>query len=184
MSDTTTISAEERALWLAEAQPKNIDYYEPIDFELDKRIRKLIGALEQAERLRVHDSRFWRHVDDSGNCWEWKGTKDRKGYGQFTVNKKHFFAHRWAYEALVGPIAEGMVVDHLCRNRACCNPSHMEIVTPVENVKRGEGITAQNSRKDKCQCGQPYFIAHRKDGRSYRYCRACKNEYQRRWRAA
>ena len=49
MSDTTTISAEERALWLAEAQPKNIDYYEPIDFELDKRIRNLIGALEQAE---------------------------------------------------------------------------------------------------------------------------------------
>ena len=87
-------------------------------------------------------------------------------------------------EGAVGPIAEGMVVDHLCRNRACCNPSHMEIVTPVENVKRGEGITAQNSRKDKCQCGQPCFIAHRKDGRSYRYCRACKNEYQRRWRAA
>ena len=147
-------------------------------------VRDLVDALEQAERLRVHDSRFWRHVDDSGDCWEWKGTKDRKGYGQFTVNKKHFFAHRWAYEALVGPIAEGMVVDHLCRNRACCNPSHMEIVTPVENVKRGEGITAQNSRKDKCQCGQSYFIAHRKDGRSYRYCRACKNEYQRRWRAA
>ena len=144
----------------------------------------LLDALEAGERLRVHDSRFWRHVDDSGDCWEWKGTKDRKGYGQFTVNKKHFFAHRWAYEALVGPIAEGMVVDHLCRNRACCNPSHMEIVTPVENVKRGEGITAQNSRKDKCQCGQPYFIAHRKDGRSYRYCRACKNEYQRRWRAS
>ena len=184
MSDTTTITQEERALWLKEAQPKSVGHYEPIDFEMDKRIRKLIVALEQAERLRVHDSRFWRHVDDSGNCWEWKGTKDRKGYGQFTVNKKHFFAHRWAYEALVGPIAEGMVVDHLCRNRACCNPSHMEIVTPVENVKRGEGITAQNSRKDKCQCGQPYFIAHRKDGRSYRYCRACKNEYQRRWRAA
>ena len=53
-------------------------------------VRDLVDALEQAERLRVHDSRFWRHVDDSGDCWEWKGTKDRKGYGQFTVNKKHF----------------------------------------------------------------------------------------------
>ena len=185
MSDTT-ITPEEREMWASTAAAR-INAVTPerqCEITAQERLIKALKDLEQAERLRVHDSRFWRHVDDSGNCWEWKGTKDRKGYGQFTVNKKHFFAHRWAYEALVGPIAVGMVVDHLCRNRACCNPSHMEIVTPVENVKRGEGITAQNSRKDKCQCGQPYFIAHRKDGRSYRYCRACKNEYQRRWRAA
>lgn len=67
MSDTTTISAEERALWLAEAQPKNIDYYEPIDFELDKRIRNLIGALEQAEsraeKSEAENTRLTKMVD-------------------------------------------------------------------------------------------------------------------------
>ncbi len=140
---------------------------------------------EERAEIRKQDARFWRQVDDSGSCWIWTGIKDYKGYGQFSANnKKHLAAHRWAYEALVGPIKEGFVVDHLCRNRACCNPDHMEIVTPTENVMRGEGITAQNARRAECSCGHTYSVAHRKDGRSYRFCKRCKNEQQREKRRA
>ncbi len=135
---------------------------------------------EKMAMVRKQDARFWRQVNVSGSCWIWTGIIDHKGYGQFAANhKKHLAAHRWAYEALVGPIKEGLVVDHLCRNRACCNPDHMELVTTKENVLRGEGITAQNARRVACCCGHEYSVCHRKNGRSYRFCKRCKNEHQR-----
>jgi hypothetical protein len=89
------------------------------------------------EERRPEADRFWEKVDKSGECWLWQAGKCA-GYGRFFVpGSRPVPAHRWAYEALVGPIPDGLVIDHLCRNPACVNPAHMEPVTIVENVRRG-----------------------------------------------
>jgi hypothetical protein len=80
--------------------------------------------------------RFWARVHHDDGCWMWTGTLN-KGYGMFSFGGKTRRAHRFAYEALVGPIPEGLALDHLCRNPACVNPAHLEPVTWRENVYRG-----------------------------------------------
>lgn len=74
---------------------------------------------------------FWIKVQKTSGCWNWQAAKNQ-GYGTFRGQR----AHRWAYEKLVGPIPEGLTIDHLCRNRGCVNPSHMEPVTASENARR------------------------------------------------
>lgn len=82
--------------------------------------------------------RFWRRVQEQeGGCWLWVGTVDR-GYGLLSVDGKTVRAHRYSYETLVGPIPDGLQIDHLCRNRGCVNPAHLEPVTQVENIRRGD----------------------------------------------
>ena len=83
-------------------------------------------------------------VEDRGYdtpCWIWQGTIDKaKGYGAVKVNGKMLKVHRAMYEREVGPIPEGMTIDHLCKVRACLNPDHMEPVTDIENTKRGRHV--------------------------------------------
>jgi hypothetical protein len=96
--------------------------------------------------------RFWPQVDfdGPGGCWLWTGQANKGGYGAFSVgsrydgNRRGVRAHRWAYEALVGPIPEGLQLDHLCRNPPCVNPAHLEPVTHAENMRRW----AQTNRED------------------------------------
>src|SRR6266849_5089721 len=95
--------------------------------------------------------RFWAKVHKTDTCWEWTGALWR-GYGYFRT----WIAHRVAYELLVGPIPPEKQVDHLCRNRGCVNPEHMELVTSYENILRGEGPTAANKRKLVCSNGHPF----------------------------
>lgn len=114
---------------------------------------------------------------DSG-CWIFTGYVTPSGYGQFWFEgRRNEFAHRAAYTLFVGPIPEGLQLDHLCRNRACCNPDHLEPVTCRENLLRGEGVTAKAARVSTCPKGHPYSGGNlylRPDGKG-RGCRECRS---------
>ncbi|WP_074848189.1 HNH endonuclease signature motif containing protein [Gordonia westfalica] len=107
-------------------------------------------------------------------------------FGYNALGRNHTrYVHRWVYEYLVEPIADGKVIDHLCRNTRCCNPQHLEVVTPVVNTMRGVGRTAVNARKRYCKRGHALAGENvRIDGRGYRHCRSCARlAAQERWAA-
>lgn len=97
---------------------------------------KPAGAI-QPNDLITPPERFWPKVNKTETCWLWVGNINTKGYGMFGLNRGLVSAHRFAYVLLVGPIPEGLHIDHLCRVRHCVNPDHLEPVTPQENVRRG-----------------------------------------------
>lgn len=124
--------------------------------------------------------RFWAKVDRSGGlfaCWEWTASIRHSGYGCLGVDGKTVYAHRWAWEAANGPIPPGLDIDHLCRNRACVNPTHLEPVTRQENIRRGVGYSALNARRTHCPSGHPYSAANtlleRTRSGLARRCRTC-----------
>lgn len=95
------------------------------------------------------------YIIQEDGCWGWTGSPNGNGYGHARVDGKTYVAHRYVYQSTVGPIPEGLQLDHLCRNRMCVNPSHLEPVTHRENVLRGQGHAAINARKTHCSCGLP-----------------------------
>lgn len=141
--------------------------------------------------------RFWSKVlipvDDRGEpdreaCWSWTCSRNSYDYGSFSVKdgpvpgkRRNKQAHRVAYELTIGPIPDGLTLDHLCRNRPCVNPYHMEPVTHAVNILRGQGAAALNAEKTHCKRGHPFSgdnLHIAPDGS--RCCRECSREKQRR----
>ncbi len=121
---------------------------------------------------------FWVKVDKEApnGCWQWLGTQSGKGYAQWHIRGRRIMVHRYAYEVIVGSIPEGLIIDHLCRNRSCVNTDHMELVTQQENILRGIGLAAKESIATHCPQGHPYDEKNTYVYQGRRYCRACGRE--------
>lgn len=132
------------------------------------------------------EQRFWPKVKKGqpDECWLWRAAVARNGYGTFGRDGQTRYAHRVAYELVRGPIPEGLVIDHLCRVRACVNPAHLEAVSLIENLRR---IIRKNSLKTECIHGHAFTPANtivgvdRRSGtpRKRRDCRECARNRKR-----
>lgn len=111
------------------------------------------------------------------DCWPWPGCLDGEGYGVVRTEEGRRRAHRVIFEAVREPIPDGLVIDHLCRNRACINPDHLDPVPNLVNIARGVGPTAVNQRKDRCINGHLFDDANTYVcRRGWRQCRRCHKD--------
>ncbi len=130
--------------------------------------------------------RFFKKVKMTESCWLWTGPALSHGYGAFGLGPRNLGPvrpYRWCYEFLVGPVPTGLELDHLCRNRLCVNPSHLEPVTHTENVMRGMSPPAVNARKTHCKRGHEFtkdntVIMNGGRGRQCRYCNSIHSRKQ------
>jgi hypothetical protein len=119
-----------------------------------------------------------------GDCWQWTAYCTKEGYGRISVNNESTLAHRVIYEELVGQIPEGLELDHLCRNRSCVNPAHLEPVTHLINVRRGEARPPIRAHTDVCVRGHLKTPENTRivPGTDKRECRKCRVIYQQEYR--
>lgn len=117
-------------------------------------------------------------IDPTSGCWNWQRATNDEGYGRINIGTKAenavAFTHRVSYELHVGPIPEGLVLDHLCRNTACCNPNHLEPVTQRVNLHRGQGSTASDAAKTHCKWGHEFTEQNTRLVPKGRRCKACE----------
>lgn len=115
------------------------------------------------------EERFWARIDKrEDGCWDWIGAA-ANGYGVLHVDGRYTYAYRFAYELLKGPIPAAREPDHLCRNKRCVNPDHLELVTRTVNFLRGSHPNAVIARSGRCKWGHPFVRYRSHTGR----CREC-----------
>lgn len=124
------------------------------------------------------EERFWAKVDKSGECWLWTGVTNAGGYGRFTIGYSNIMAHRWSYENAVGPIPEGLQIDHLCSVKRCVNPEHLEAVTGRVNTLRAPNAPATiHAAQTHCAHGHEFTAENTyTPSGGGRYCRTCRAE--------
>jgi len=141
------------------------------------------GDLAVVQPQLPEEERFWAKVDADAECWVWTGSLHPSGYGYFMAKDgKNWRSHRFAWTNLVGEIPKHMTLDHVCRNKPCVNPDHMEIVTAEENNARGGSVSALNARKTHCKRGHEFtpdnLYTQYNKGKPGRMCRTCTRTYQ------
>jgi len=129
----------------------------------------------------MQTTRFWSRSTPHGDCRIWSGPLDHGGYGKFSAARRTLSAHRVAYTLHFGPIPDGLVIDHLCRQSACVNPDHLEAVTQRENVRRGNLATVVASGT--CSRGHLVVGENAKPHKTTVVCRKCAIDTSRGWRA-
>lgn len=130
-------------------------------------IQRFLDKIEYAE-----------HSDD--DCWYWSSAVNKFGYGAFWLDGKTVRAHRYSYEMIKGKIPDGLQLDHLCRNRLCVNPEHLEVVSLTENIKRGltGKINHHSSKKTHCPKGHEYTEDNiKRIKNNNRNCLTCHREW-------
>ena len=138
------------------------------------------GAYSLDRRIQAFEAKFTRAGEDE--CWRWRAASNKTGYGIFWNGSRTVVAHRYAYELWVGPIPDGLTLDHLCQNKWCVNPVHMEPVTHRENNLRGNSMSARHARKTHCVNGHEFTPENIYSPPSYptsRQCRTCIRERKR-----
>jgi hypothetical protein len=121
----------------------------------------------------VADAMLKVKKDAVNGCWNWAGYVTARGYGRAQVKARFYPIHRLVWMELRGPIPDGLELDHLCRNRICVNPAHLEPVTNRENNLRGFSPAAVNARKTACKAGHPLSGDNLKMRRGKRECKEC-----------
>lgn len=130
------------------------------------------------------EDRFWSSVMPAGECLFWVGGTSKSGYGRIRGDDRRLiFAHRFSYQLRYGNIPDGLVIDHLCRNRLCVNPLHLEAVSDAVNILRGRGVSAANARKTHCCRGHEFtpdntYMRHDIKGRC---CVECRKIRKKKW---
>jgi len=117
--------------------------------------------------------RFESSTTKTDGCWLWTGRMNHGGYGMLSLSGGEVRAHRWAYELFIGPVPDGLVLDHLCRVRHCVNPAHLDPCTIGENVMRGETLVADQVRRTHCPQGHEYTPENTRINNGSRHCREC-----------
>lgn len=130
---------------------------------------------------------FWSRVDKTDGCWLWQGATSH-GYGVMWNGERVIRAHRFAYVSMVGAVPDGLVLDHLCRDRRCVRPDHLEPVTLKENLRRGVGADVTRQRHQSqthCKYGHEFTPENTyvRPGTIHRVCLICRRRRWREWKA-